>query len=98
MTKRKYVDVTVSWGNDDCTPTAKISLAEWEDIRNGKKVSASTTYWYEGEKYDAYFEFNEGGRGNLRVSYANANEDWDGGEGFIGTIAEADILGGTFEG
>jgi hypothetical protein len=91
MSKRKYVDVTVSWCYGDCRPTAKIPLADWDEVLKGNPVDASTTYGYEGKRYHAYFAFNYEGRGSLKVTYD------DGGEGFIGDISDAEIVGGTFE-
>lgn len=90
MTKRKYVDVTVSWCYGECCPTAKVTLAEWDAIRGGQEHAAVTSYWYEGKEFTALFAFNHNGKGSLRVSYD------DGGEGFIGDIWEADIVGGEY--
>ena len=90
MTKRKYVDVTVSWCYGECSPTAKVPLEDWQQILRGTKVSTFAGYWYEGAKYNALFNFNYKGPGTLYVTYD------DGGEGFIGHIWEADILGGEY--
>lgn len=90
MTKRKYVDVNVSWCYGECSPTAKVSLEEWERILKGEHVVVDACYWYEGKRYSAYFSFNGSGRGTLTVGYE------DGGEGFIGRIGQADITGGEY--
>lgn len=90
MTKRKYVDVNVSWCYGECSPTAKIPLSDWDAILRGKKKGAFAWYWYEGKRYGASFHFNHKGPGTLSVTYD------DGGEGFIGRISEADIVGGEY--
>ena len=91
MAKRKYVDVNVSWCNDECSPTTKVSLAEWQKILKGKKVVTGARYWYDGERFSAYFSFNRDGYGSLRVGYGE-----DGGVGFEGRINDATIVGGVF--
>lgn len=88
MTKRKYVDVTVFWGNGGVVATVKIPIADWEEIRRGNEYTESTTYWYEGERFTACFHFNSPKKGGLRVTYN------DGGVGFIGEISQAMIKGG----
>lgn len=90
-TKRKFVDVSVWWGNDECNPTAKVPLDEWEEIVDGAEVSAFAPYWYDGEKFTALFFFNcDGNYGRLEVTYD------DGGQGFTGHIRDAVITGGEF--
>lgn len=88
MTKRKYVDVTVYWGGGGVVATVKIPIDDWEDIRSGNEYTESTTYWYEGKRFTACFDFNSPKTGGLRVTYN------DGGEGFIGKISQATIKGG----
>ena len=69
MSKRKYVDVSVWWGNcDECNPTAKVPLDEWERIVDGAEGFASAPYWYEGKTFTAGFRFNYDGRGTLKVT------------------------------
>jgi hypothetical protein len=88
MTKSKYVDVTVDWADGVVVATVKIPIADWEEIRKGKKYVECTNYWYEGRRFTAGFHFNSPKKGGLRVTYN------DGGEGFIGEISEAIIKGG----
>jgi hypothetical protein len=88
MTKRKYVDVTVFWADGGVEATVKIPIVDWEKIRKGKKYTESTNYWYEGERFTAWFDFNSPKKGELYVTYDG------GGEGFIGDISEAIIKGG----
>lgn len=90
MSKRKYVDVNVSWCYGDCSPTAKVPLKSWEAILQGEKVSADASYWYEGERFFADFQFNHAGPGTLLVTYD------DGGVGFDGNIEDAQIVGGHY--
>lgn len=90
MTKRKYVDVNVSWCYGDCSPTAKLSLDEWQAILRGEEIGTDVRYGYEGKKYTAIFLFNVEGPGTLRVTYD------DGGVGFEGRISEATITGGSY--
>jgi len=92
MGVRKYVYVNVSWCYGDCSPTAKVPLADWDKILKGKKVSASAGYWYEGKRFSAYFSFNHDGPGTLLVGYN------DGGVGFDGHVNDAMIVGGVFPG
>jgi len=96
MGKRKYVYVTVRWADGLCTPTTKITLAEWAEILAGDEADTDATYWYEGRIYNASFHFNWNLRGLLRVSYspADSNEPEDCGTGFEGQITEAEVVGG----
>ncbi len=90
MTKRKYVDVSVIWGNDDCNPTAKVSLSDWDSVCAGKEVTVETTYWYEGKRYSASFAFNHPKRGDLTVFGEDATEPYADG------IEHALITGGAY--
>jgi len=88
MTKRKYVDVTVYWGDGCVEATVKVPIADWEEIRKGDEYTECTNYWCEGKRFTACFHFNSPKKGGLLVTYD------DGGEGFLGDISEATITGG----
>jgi hypothetical protein len=90
MTKRKYVDVTVSWCNDDCAPTAKVSLTDWESVCAGEGVTVGTSYWYEGKRYPASFAFNHPEREDLTVFGVDGTEPYSDG------IEHSLITGGTY--
>jgi hypothetical protein len=90
VTKRKYVDVNVSWCYGDCSPTAKVPLADWESVCQGKEIHVSTSYWYEGKRYNVSFHFNVPQAGVLSLTGD------DGDAPFEDNIKEAKITGGVY--
>jgi len=84
--KLKSVTLSVEWGYD--THSLTIGPRNWQKIKAGKEWGTpGETYDYEGERFGCYWSFNSRGKpGSLIVSYGN-----DGGEGYDGDWADADI-------
>ena len=79
---RKWVLVSAIWGNDDVEAEIKMSRLQWKKILDGEKYLTSCCYWYEGQKFTAYWRFNHSSRGSILVEYD------DGGTGLDGTIED----------
>jgi hypothetical protein len=82
----KSVTLSVEWGYE--THSVTIGPRNWQKIQAGKAWGTSgETYDYEGESFSCYWDFNgRSGPGSLLVGYGN-----DGGEGYVGDWADADI-------
>jgi hypothetical protein len=75
----------VSWADDVVEVSIKLSSNEWRNVENGMKFGKKGRgYWYEGEFFPDYWEFNGGGPGSLIVWYGD-----DGAQGFVGKIDDA---------
>jgi hypothetical protein len=82
--KGKGVRVSVHWPDD--WKEIILRPGDWESILAGHKFSEfGEGYIYEGKEYQDYWVFSGGLDGALRVLYD------DGGEGFIGTLEDAEI-------
>jgi len=81
--KLKSVTLSVEWGYEIHRLT--IGPRNWKKIQDGKAWgTAGKTYYYEGERFSCYWDFNcRGEPGSLIVSYGN-----DGGEGYVGEWAD----------
>lgn len=77
------VRVAVEWGYDmhECP----MSLQTWRRVVSGHNVLRVEPYHYEGERYQARWEFNRDGLGSLYVTYDDA------GVGFDGSMDDASI-------
>ena len=84
--KLKSVTLSVEWGYEIHCLT--IGPRNWAKIQAGKPWgTGGETYYYEGERFSCYWDFNANGNpDSLVVYYGN-----DGGEGFTGSWSEADI-------
>lgn len=81
----KEATVTVGWGNERHSLT--LTKRNWSKVRRGQELRIrGSGYWYEGRFFRDYWHFGGGLDGKLVVSYGE-----DGGEGFVGTLREADI-------
>ena len=85
--KLKSVTLSVEWGYEIHRLT--IGPRNWKKIQDGKAWgTAGKTYYYEGERFSCYWDFNcRGEPGSLIVRYGN-----DGGEGYVGEWADVDII------
>jgi hypothetical protein len=83
--KLKSVTLSVEWGYEIHRLT--IGPRNWKKIQDGKAWgTAGKTYYYEGERFSCYWDFNcRGEPGSLVVSYSG------GGEGYVGEWADVDI-------
>lgn len=82
---RKWVYVSAIWGNDDVEAEIRMSRLQWKKINNGETYETTSYYWYEGEKYNAYWYFNHSGTGSVLVEYD------DGGTGLDSTIEDLHV-------
>jgi hypothetical protein len=84
--KLKSVTLSVEWGYEIHRLT--IGPRNWKKVQDGKAWgTAGKTYYYEGERFSCYWDFNRRGEpGSLIVRYGN-----DGGEGYVGEWADVDI-------
>jgi hypothetical protein len=82
--KGKQVRISVYWPDD--WKEINLSPEEWEAVLAGEELcECGQGYSYEGEEFQNTWHFAGGLEGELRVTYD------DGGEGFIGTLEEAEI-------
>ena len=54
-----YISLTAYWAAGCGESKIEISLEEWEDILNGKKLGFESDSWYDGEQFDVNWYFNE---------------------------------------
>ena len=80
--KLKSVTLSVEWGYEIHRLT--IGPRNWKKIQDGKAWgTAGKTYYYEGERFSCYWDFNcRGEPGSLVVSYSG------GGDGYVGEWAD----------
>lgn len=76
--KRRNVRVTAFWGSDDVAATVSLRRSVWSRIQRGETYEATSTYYYEGERFTAEWEFNANGPGTLVVGYDGGGVGFDG--------------------
>ncbi len=65
-----------------------LSPPVWQTICRGHPVTVrGPGYWYEGQQFEDEWVFSGGRAGKLRVLYWDAGGDWDGAEGFEGSLS-----------
>ena len=79
------------WGaGDDVEVTLSLSSVQWARISAGDALQiAGAGYLYEGEHFQDDWYFNESEPESLRITYTD--DDGDEGDGYIGTIADAEL-------
>jgi len=81
---RRTVTISVYW---DCVEASvKLTRRDWEAIKAGGEFhEIGEGYYYEGEKFQDYWNFAGGLEGSLEVTYDG------GGQGFVGRLCDAQI-------
>ena len=54
-----YISLKAYWADGCAESEIKISLEEWEAIRNGKKLGFESDSWYDGEQFYVNWWFKE---------------------------------------
>jgi hypothetical protein len=57
--RRKYVQVSAYWGNDDVESTIRMSRRTWRMINEGEDFYKSTWSYYEGKRYSVSWSFSD---------------------------------------
>ena len=84
--KNRSATITVCWGNDDVTASVHLTPRNWARIKAGKPLQISGKgYYYEGDFYQDFWNFEGGLDGGLLVTYTDC------GVGFDGILREAEI-------
>lgn len=86
VTRHSGATITVWWGNDDVEATIRFTPPNWSKVKAGKPLHIrGKGYWYEGERYQDWWNFAGGTDGELLVEYG------DGAVGFDGKLRDARI-------